>query len=62
MNINMIIEDEDIVKGVQIVTSPIEYLVISAALKQYAENSSNDPADIEVAKSMRRVIEDGNDN
>ena len=62
MQIKLIIEDEDIVKNVQLITSPIEYLVISAALKQFVENPNNIPADIEVAKRMREVIEDGNDD
>lgn len=56
MEIKLIIEDEDIVKNVQLTTSPIEYLVISAALKQFADNTSNSPNDIIVAKRMRNDI------
>jgi hypothetical protein len=63
MKIDFIIEEEDIVKEVQLTTSPIEYLVISAALKQFVENPSNYNSDIDVAKRMRKVIENhGNDN
>lgn len=59
MTINVIIEEEDIVKSIQLVTSPDEYLVISTALKQFVDNPDNNRADIEVAKSMRKVIERG---
>lgn len=57
MKVQYIIEKEDIVKEVQLNISPIEYLVISASLKQYAENAKNHKADIEVAKRMRECIE-----
>ena len=57
MKINFVIEEEDIVKEVHITTSPIEYLVISAALKQFIENPGNHDSDIEIAKQMRKVIE-----
>ena len=60
MTIDFIIEKEDIVKEVKLITSPVEYLVISAALKQFAENTSNHATDIEVAKRMRKVIENDN--
>ena len=60
MTINVNIEEEDIVKNIQLTTSPVEYLVISAALKQFVENPDNNDADIEVAKLMRDCIERGN--
>lgn len=60
MTIDFIIEEDDVVKEVRITTSPIEYLVISSALKQFVETPNNHSADIEVAKRMREVIEDGN--
>ena len=41
MSIDFTIEEEDIVKEVCLTVSPIEYLVISAALKQFVENSNN---------------------
>lgn len=50
------IEEEDIVKEIQLTTSPVEFLVIGAALKQYAENPNNHDVDIEVAKSIRKTI------
>ena len=56
MEIKLIIEDEDIVKNVQLTTSPIEYLVINAALIQFANDTSNNPIDIIVAKRMRNDI------
>ena len=63
MTIDFAIEEEDIVKEVHIATSPIEYLIISAALKQFIENPSNNDSDIEIAKQMRKVIENyGNNN
>lgn len=63
MTIDFIIEEEDIVKEVRITTSPIEYLVISSALKQFAENPNNHSVDMEVAKNMRKVMENhGNDD
>lgn len=57
MKIDYIIEEEDIVKEIQLTTSPIEYLVISSALAQYIKNPKNHKADIEVAKRMREYIE-----
>ena len=63
MTINFVIEEKDIVKGVHIITSPKEYLIISAALKQFIENPNNHDSDIEITKQMRRVIENyGNNN
>ncbi len=63
MSIDFVIEEKDIVKEVQITTSPTEYLIISAALKQFIENPSNNDGDIEIAKQMRKVIENyGNNN
>ena len=62
MTIDFIIEEDDVVKEVHIITTPIEYLVISSALKQFAENPNNHSVDIEVAKRMREVIENGNDD
>ena len=62
MTISMITKEQDIVCSVQLVTSPTEYLIISAALKQFAENHNNHSTDIDVAKRMREVIEDGNDD
>lgn len=56
MKVKYIIEKEDIVKEVHVKISPIEYLIISASLKQYAENPKNHKADIEVAKRMREYI------
>ena len=61
MTIDFVIEEKDIVKEVHITTSPIEYLMISAALKQFIENLSNHNSDIEIAKQMRKVIEDKNE-
>lgn len=57
MSINFVIEEEDIVKEVHITISPTEYLIISAALKQFIEYPSNHDSDIEIAKQMRKVIE-----
>ena len=63
MTIDFDIEEEDIVKEVHITTSPMEYLIISAALKQFIENINNHSSDIEIAKQMRKVIENhGNNN
>lgn len=56
MSIDYIIE-EDIVKEVRIIVTPVEYLIISSALKQFAENHNNHSYEIEVAKQMRKVIE-----
>lgn len=61
--IDFVIEEKDIVKEVHITTSPAEYLIISAALKQFIENLNNHDSDIEIAKQMRKVIENyGNNN
>lgn len=63
MLIDFVIEEQDIVKEVHITISPIEYLIISAALKQFIENLNNHDSDIEIAKQMRKVIENyGNNN
>ena len=62
MTIDFVIEEQDIVKEVHITTSPIEYLIISAALKQFIENHSNHDSDIEIAKQMRKVIENYENN
>lgn len=62
MMIDFAIEEKDIVKEVHITTSPIEYLIISAALKQFTENLSNHDSDIEIAKQMRKAIENYGDN
>lgn len=63
MTIDFIIEEEDIVKEVRLVISPVEYLVISAALKQFSETASNHSSDIEIAKRLRKDIEiHGNDS
>lgn len=62
MSIDFVIEEKDIVKEVQITTSPTEYLIISAALKQFIENPSNHDNDIEIAKQMRKVIENHENN
>ena len=48
---------EDVVKEVHLTVSPTEYLIISAALKQFVENPANHSVDIEVAKQMRTIIE-----
>ena len=61
MSIDFVIEEKDIVKEIHITTSPIEYMIISAALKQFIENLSNHNSDIEIAKQMRKVIEDKNE-
>ncbi len=62
MSIDFTIE-EDIVKEVCLTVSPIEYLVISAALKQFVENPNNHKNDIDVARRMRKAIENhGNDD
>ena len=60
MSIDFVIEEKDIVKEVQITASPIEYLIIGAALKQFIENH-NDIGDTEIAKQMRKVIENYGD-
>lgn len=62
MSIDFVIEEKDIVKEVQITTSPTEYLIFSAALKQFIENPSNHDNDIEIAKQMRKVIENHENN
>lgn len=63
MTIDFVIEEDDILKEICLTVSPIEYLVISAALKQFAENPNNHSVDIEVAKNMRKVMENhGNDD
>ena len=63
MTIDFVIEEEDIVKEVCLSVSPIEYLVISSALKQFIENPNNHSADVEAAKKMREAIENhGNDD
>ena len=63
MSIDYVIEENDIVKEVHITTSPIEYLILCAALKQFIENPYNHDSDIEIAKQMRKVIENhGNKN
>ncbi len=59
MTIDVVIEEDDVVKEVRITTTPIEYLVISSALKQFAENPNNHSVDIEVAKRMREIIKRG---
>ena len=46
----------DILKEVQLNILPIEYLIISAALKQFVENPTNHGIDVEIAKQMREVI------
>ena len=46
--------DNKEVEGMTINTN--EYLVISAALKQFAENPNNDIYDVEVSKQMRKVM------
>jgi hypothetical protein len=56
MKIKFVIEEDDIVKEVCLTASPVEYLVISSALKQFIENP-NHSADIEVAQIMREEIE-----
>ena len=48
-----LIEDRDIVNSVHLTVSPEEYLVISSALKQFAENPNNVLVDIMTAKQMR---------
>ena len=62
MRIDFALEEEDIVKEVHIITSPIEYLIISAALKQFIENPINHNSDIEIAKQMREIIENYENN
>lgn len=57
MQISPVIKEEDIVKSVLLTTSPVEYLILSAALKQFAENPNNNVEDIEIAKCMRKNIE-----
>jgi len=55
--IDFVREEQDIIKEVHITTSPEEYLIISAALKQFIENPSNHSNDVEIAKQMRKIIE-----
>ena len=56
MSIDYITEEEDIVKEVRIIVSPVEYLIIATSLKQFSENHNNHSREIEVAKQMRKVI------
>lgn len=58
MTIDFDIDEKDIVKKVNITASPIEYLIIGVALKQFAENHN----DIEIVKQMRKVIENHGNN
>ena len=63
MTINMITKEQDIISSVQLIATPTEYLIISAALKQFVENPNNHSTDVEAAKKMREVIENhGNDD
>ena len=62
MTIDFVIEEQDIVKEVHITTSPIEYLIISSSLTQFIENPNNHIADVEAAKKMREVIENGDND
>lgn len=62
MKIKYVIKEDDIVKEVCITTSPVEYLVISSALKQFVENSNNHSADVKVAQIMREEIENHGNN
>ena len=48
-----LIEDAEAVKNVLLTVSPEEYIVISSALKQFAENPNNVLVDIMTAKQMR---------
>lgn len=65
-----LIEDAEAVKNVLLTVSPEEYIVISSALKQFAENPNNVLVDIMTAKQMRidicnraeSEVEDGNDD
>lgn len=61
MEIKYILKEDDVVEEVQLMASPMEYLVISAALKQFIDNHNNHTVDIEVAKSIRKEIENRND-
>lgn len=51
-----LIEDGVIVNSVHLVVSPEEYLIISSALTQFIEDTSNAECDISIAKEMRKVI------
>lgn len=62
MTIDFVIEEKDIVKEVRLCVSPIEYLIISSSLTQFIENPNNHIADVETAKKMRKVIENGDND
>lgn len=62
MKIKFVIEEDDIAKEVCLTASPVEYLVISSALKQFVENPNNHSADVKVAQIMREEIENHGNN
>ena len=62
MEIKYILKEDDVVEKVQLMVSPMEYLVISASLKQFVDNNDNHTVDIDVAKSIRKEIEGRNDS
>ena len=49
-------EDGIIVNNVHLLISPEEYLIISSALTQFIEDTSNAECDISIAKEMREAI------
>lgn len=68
MTVNIITENEDIVKEIQLTTSPVEYLVLNDALRQFVKNRKNNLVDVGIAADMskaltqRKEVENGNDS
>ena len=56
MTVNIITENEDIVKEIQLTTSPVEYLVLNDALRQFINNSKNNLVDVGVAADMCKAL------
>ena len=47
--------DDDIIRKVILELSPVEWLILNCALKQFIVNKNNHPFDIEKAKEMDLV-------
>ena len=45
-------QDGDIVQSIKLECSPVEFLVLEKALRQFAENKENHIVDIDVAEKM----------
>ena len=56
MKVNIITENEDIVKEIQLITSPVEYLVLNDALRQFINNPKNNLIDVGVAVDMCKAL------